>query len=499
MDFLTYSDRTVASQVCHLWYEASLHPKFCNQEKVVIKKCSSKALAVFKNARRPYLHFMFIDVELNNKMKEFWCKMSPDLNSLYFSSCDIYDRMLIEILSACSNLKSLALHNCRELFMSGRLLDVPQDVKAVSKALQHLKELNLCANRYLSDAMLNRLVSVMPSLKSISLESCQMSYHAGLFKKYYPDRLTADNSDFASETVLTFQNLYKIILKRAGVIKNLNLSRTLVDSAALSKISELKELQLEEMQLIGCEQLTNSGILSLAQHQTKLMALDVSYCSRITDQALINVCTNLSNLQKLAVRNCRAITDLSIVHLNKLANLEDLDISQCEQVSAVGIREGLCSKVNTRLLKLSMEGLNAISSETVITLAQHLPKLLHLNLSYCFNAVTDTSVQAIFQHQRLLRSLKLASCDSVTDAGLTGMGSGALVDEREPNGPTEMIDYATVSQPQLHISLRSKAEEEIVRDAYRKKAVQKMCETQLSESSRIGYSLARLKGTLTYC
>lgn len=493
MEFLTYSDRIVASQVCHFWYEASQHPKFCNQEKVVVKKCSSEALAVFRNSTRPYLHFMFFDIEMSNKAKDFWLKVASDLKSLYFGNCDMYGRILIEILSACYNLKALVLDNCRELFMSGLLLDAPQDTTAVSKALKNLQELSLCRNRYLSDAMLNRLVGVMPSLKIISLEGCPMSYHVGLFKKYYPDRLTIENSDFASETVLTFQNFYNIILQRASVIKNINLSQTLVDSNALSIISELKELQLEEMHLARCEQLNNTGIISLSQHQTVLMVLDISYCCRVTDQALINICTNLSYLRKLAVRNCRAITDLSIVHLKKLEALEDLDISQCEQVSAVGIRDGLCSKVNNRLLKLSMEGLNAISSETVVTLSQHLPNLIHLNLSYCFNAVTDRSIQSIFQHQKLLRSLKLACCDAVTDSGLTGMGAGAVVDD---NTLIEAVDAAIIPQSRLHISLGSKAEDQIVEDAYRKKAVQQMCESQLKETSKRGYSVARLKGTL---
>jgi F-box and leucine-rich repeat protein 9 len=44
------------------------------------------------------------------------------------------------------------------------------------------------------------------------------------------------------------------------------------------------------------------------------------------------------------------------------------------------------------------------------------------------------------------------------------------------------------------ISLRSKAEEEIVNDAKRKKAMQEMCEQNLLASETSGYSIARLRG-----
>uniref|UniRef100_A0A1B6GGS5 F-box domain-containing protein n=1 Tax=Cuerna arida TaxID=1464854 RepID=A0A1B6GGS5_9HEMI len=491
MEFLSYSDRTAASHVCRHWYEASLHPKFINQEKVVLKKSASEALPILKSASRPYFHFMFIDLEISNKMKEFCLKIAPDMKSLYLENCDVYEKMLVEILSECTSLEALVLENCRELFMAGCLLDSPEDVAVLCKSLQHLREISLTSNRYLSDAIFNRLMSAMPNLNTISLEGCQISYHAGLVKKYYPDSLTESNADYASETVLTFWNFFKYIQKRAKFIKNINLSRTLVDSKCLSVMSEVAELQLEGLYLVMCEQLNNIAIRSLAQHQKSLTSLDLSCCARITDQALLFICNDLHGLRKLAVRNCRAITDLGVVHLKNLMNLEELDISQCEQVTASGIQEGLCSKVNRKLRKLFMEGLNTITSTTVILLAENLPLLTHLNLSYCFNAVTDSSIQAVFQHQLRLRSLRLASCDAVTDAGLTGMGMGATVDNTVIDA---VVNSMVLSQPRPNISLRSRAEEEIVRDAYRKKVVQQMCEAQLTEGSSVGYSLARLKG-----
>lgn len=492
MEFLPYSDRLAASQVCQLWFEASLHPKFLAQEKVVITKISTNAVSIFKNSLRTHQSFMFIETDINSNTSEFWLKISPSVKSLYFGNCDMYEKVLTDLLANCVNLEVLVLHNCRELFMPGRLLEDPKDCKRLSKSLRKVKDLSLSCNRYLSDALFNRLMSVFPSLNSISLEDSQISYHLGLLRKYYPDSVTASNPDYASETVFTFHNIYKLLVQRAHMIKSINLSRTLVDSTAVSMISQINNLELEELQFVSCKQLTNAAILALADHQRSLTILNVSHCPRITDQALLYICSNLINLRRFSVRDCRAVTDLGIVHFKNLTHLEELDISHCDQVTGHGVEEGVCSTENKVLRKLVMEALSLITSKTVVAIAEKLTNLTYLSLSYCLNAVTDSSAQAIFKHLVRLRCLKLASCDALTDAGLTGMGMGSTVDNTEVD---QAVDEVVLSAPpRLYISLRSKVEEEIVQDALRKKAVQKLCETRLIKSSSVGHSLERLKG-----
>lgn len=101
------------------------------------------------------------------------------------------------------------------------------------------------------------------------------------------------------------------------------------------------------------------------------------------------------------------------------------------RVPGDGVYEALCGAENRTLRKLVMEGLSLVMSGTVVAMAECLPELTHLNLSYCVNAVTDWSLQAIFQNLTKLRSLRLANCNAITDAGLTGMGSGVSDTLRE--------------------------------------------------------------------
>jgi len=58
-----------------------------------------------------------------------------------------------------------------------------------------------------------------------------------------------------------------------------------------------------------------------------------------------------------------------------------------------------------------------MTPDVVIRLAQTLPNLTHLDLSFCFTAVTDVSIQAIFQHQ-VSATCGFAKQDRITDACL---------------------------------------------------------------------------------
>lgn len=476
MKFLSYSDRIAASQVCQLWYEASLHPTFCDQERVVVRTCVLEASNVFKMSRKPYRHLTFVDLDVcHGLLTELWNNVRSNLKTLYLKNCIVCYKDFIHILSSCFELGSLTIDNCQELFMSGQLLKTSQDIKMVEGALKNVCELNLSNNRYLSDALFHRLVCLMPKLSSISLESVQMSYHGGLYKKFYPDRLIFENPDFTSEALLTFQHFLSFVANRAKHIKNINLSRTLVDSNALTRIAYLEDLQLNEIHLVGCGQLNNNGIFSLAQTQFSLNVLELSNSSRITDQALIQVCNHLFNLRKLALRNCRAITDLGIVNLKNLHYLKELDLSQCEQISNDGIANGLCSKINTRLRKLYLHHLSKLTSEVIILLVKFLPNLIYLNLNFCYNAVRDDSIQSIFQHQIYLRSLKIAGC-SVTDAGLTGMCYEPV------SSPTQLVGVGLLQFP-------AQCQQEEVEDLCKESV--NPCATSVSKET---YSLARLKG-----
>lgn len=258
--------------------------------------------------------------------------------------------------------------------------------------------------------------------------------------------------------------------------------------------------------------------------QTSLTFLDFSKCVRLTDQALIEIVENLKQLKSLKLRGCRALTDLSVKRIGEMANLEVLDISECESVTTVGIIEGIAAKKNLVIKKLYVSALDLCES-SILRITENLSKLRVLDLSFCFNGVNDLCVQMILKNLTCLRELNLNNCDKISDAGMTGKSMLEKVDEYEKsiieNSESEnkkdsnslvsvvndagsqilraVDNFSNISAMNefrpFKISLRSKAEEEIVNDAKRKRTILEMYEksTELLESGSSSYSISRLQ------
>lgn len=512
--YLHLSDLKSARLVCRSWYEASQDPKLLFKEVVNFhwdednQGTPRTPVPDIVNSNREFLHFLFKEEEVRWNWPGVWHQFAPSLKSLHIFNCELRERDFINILSLCQSLETLRISGCRELLMSGGLLRDQEEIKLLQNVLVNLKEIVVSHNSYLSDALLNRLIAIAPNLQSISLEGCQISFHCGLYKKFYPNHSPEgfktfdekNDSEFKvmeSSSILTFRNILHHITSMSLQLHTLSFSHTLIDSPGLTQLSKVADLRLKNLMLAGCEQLTNVGVVALTEHQTSLVSLDLSCCSRVTDPSLIAICRSLSGLQNLCVRRCRAISNIGVSEIQALKNLVKLDLSNCDMVTSDGILIGLCNGINYTLRQLYLSGINNMTEDTVMKLAESLPNLTHLDLGYCITAVTDAALQAIFQHQVWLQYLKLSGCNRITDVGLTGMVTHSSM-ASTPNLTTmnllEESNFACGVKSRLRISLKSRAEEEIVKDAERKKAILQLFEYSIPSSSNVGYSLTRLKG-----
>ncbi|KAK2584692.1 hypothetical protein KPH14_007028 [Odynerus spinipes] len=525
LSYLSMSDRLAAGLVNRIWHEASLATEFIDQQLVILGPPRidnlNDVLHILEHSSRPFFNFIFKEVELKSTMP-LWVQYGPFMKSLHLFCCDFSEKTLVEILKHCDSLKTLHISACRECLMSGRLLEDDSDIKELSEKLQFLHELSLTYNRYLSDSLFNKFVSICPNINTLSLKGCEISFHCGLYKKFYPNN---NMITYASESVLTFLNILQYIISNAKQLKHLDFSHTLIDGTALATLSKLEDLQLETLKLQHCNQLTIIGIRTLAHHQIHLKLLDISFCTRITDVGLIVICKHLKQLESLNIRRCRAVTDNGVQQIRLLQNLKELDISECEQLTSACITNGLCSESqNTlqcndnvmdmkpeninlnaqstdcfeqndirknKMLKLSVNALN-LDESCIKCIVEYFPNLRHLDVGYCFTAVTDVTMQTIFEKLLFLRTLKVTHCDRITDAGLMGMDTSDNID-------TQSFQCNVVekpSEPLLRISLRSRAEEDIVRDANRTCYIKKLCKN-ISTSSPLttpAFSLTCLKG-----
>lgn len=384
-EYLNPSDRQCAGLVCKRWEEASQHGSFIEEFTVNFQQTSFSEdlppLMDFLSTNRIFPNFTFFQVEFGNSEK-YWETYGDLVREISFKNCDVRERKLISILNYLKNLKTLRIEACRELLMSGRLFETEEDKQLLSESLKNVINLSLASNRYLSDALLNRIFAVLPSLERLDLSGCHISFHKGLYRKFYP----ANSGLEPSESVLTFLHISTYIERHAKQLKYLNFSSTLIDGSALETLAAIQNLRLECITLRQCDQLTNPGVIKLIQVQDSLQRLDLSFSVRITDQCVIAITESLPKIKSLKLRRCRALTDLSIKELSKLVELEVLDISECETITGQSIMNGLASSVHMKLRELYVSALN-ICDKTIIKISEAFPSLLVLDLSCCLFSI----------------------------------------------------------------------------------------------------------------
>jgi F-box and leucine-rich repeat protein 9 len=193
----------------------------------------------------------FIEVEFND-CEEFFKRFGDDIESLSLSACDVEEKKIQIILQKTKNLRYLQIQQCSDLFISGRLLSDG------NLMLENITKLSLAQNRHLTDCIFNRITQAMPNLSALDLSGNTISFHKGLFKKYYPANHHDEES--GSKTVFTSHFVQKFLRLRADKIKELNFNSTLIDGNALQSLAEsCQEMQLDNLFLSSCDQLTNEA------------------------------------------------------------------------------------------------------------------------------------------------------------------------------------------------------------------------------------------------
>ncbi|XP_058461767.1 F-box/LRR-repeat protein fbxl-1-like [Malaya genurostris] len=512
--YLNVGDRFAVGMTCKRWLEATQYQLFVNDvclhfHKTFFSDSTSPVCELLKSSRN-FQNIVLSQVEFNGT-EQFFSRFGENIYELSLKACDIREKSFYGILVSVPNLRVLRVEGCQELMMSGRLFESVKETK-LAHTLQNVITLSLAYGRYLSDALFRRIVAQTPNLESLDLSGCSISFHKGLYRKFYPGR-----PDDASESVLTFHFISQFIESQADKLKTLNFSSTLMDGDSLEALASIEKLQLDSLDLNSCDQLTSLGIAALAQKQNTLQHLNFSKSVRFTDACLQKICMHLPNLKSIKIRRCRALTDLGVKELVNLRKLQVLDISECESVTGQGIIKGIASAPNLVLLELYVSALNLCES-SVTKIAENFPTLRVLDLSYCFHSVSDRCLQMIFQNLIWLRHLNLDYCDKISDRAMTGVGMLAKEQDNVSSKTTEDVPVEISTQnvveiqlvpstigrifprnatdEPLKISIRSKAEQEIVNDAMQKRAIMEMCQQNelLKDEASSGLSIDSLKG-----
>jgi hypothetical protein len=163
------------------------------------------------------------------------------------------------------------------------------------------------------------------------------------------------------------------------------------------ELSQLGGDDIREIDLSGCDQITDEGLC----HLRNLQSLDLSRCTGITDAGL----SNLRNLKELFLTWCPQITDHGLC---RLGNLQYLNLSYCLGITDAGL-------VSLRNLKeINLQGCDQITDEGL----RHCCHLDSLNLSFC-EGLTDAGLSYL----QNLKEISLSGCVQITDEGLRHLGN----------------------------------------------------------------------------
>ncbi|KAL7737115.1 hypothetical protein ACLKA6_005330 [Drosophila palustris] len=500
--YLGYTDLLAAGGTCHRWRSALYQTEFIARTRVRFTKCvlsdqHSPAVDLLR-CQRQFRHFVFEDVTLGQVYK-LMAFIGQSAHSLDLDNVDLNDKQFYGILRMLPQLQSLSVTRCLPLFMSATFLDTNAcDLTEIAAHLANIRELTISQNRYLTDAILVRLTALMPNLELINMSGCQISFHNAIHRRFYPNEPSSP-----SESVLTFKYILSVLVQQRKKLRVLDFSDTIIGHSlmALCDLSQADAngqpgMQLERLYLSGCRQLNVATIKGFLQTQSQLSVLDLSGTVCLNDECLETIAATNAQLRCLKINACAGVTNTGAVHLKHLLRLQQLDISNCDGINSPGIIEGVAHAENHVLLELNVSYLT-ICEEAIKAIARNLRALRSLHLNNCVNGVTDDVMQLIISQLSWLRELSLESCCRLTDAALTGINVSKL----ELNRVSSMGDIYpppdsfTGSLQSIKISLRSKAEEEIVRDAKRKQAMIAAYEMNLiNEEDFEGHNIQALRG-----
>nr|KAF6407396.1 leucine rich repeat containing 29 [Molossus molossus] len=343
--------------------------------------------------------------------------LGPHLQSLCLSGGSPTEASFVALILSCPALRSLDLSGCNSLFASGMLLAQPKMAQQVQQALSGLRELNLAGLRDLADLSFNQLSSCTPSLERLSLAYCHLTFELG-------SAWGSIGPQDSSPSQLSFHNLLRFVKERAGSLRALDLSGTGLPPEALQALGQVAGLQLQELSMHSCRDLSTEAVAALCRQQPGLTSLDLSGCSELADRALLAVSRGLRHLRHLSLRKLRRLTDAGCTALGGLRELQSLDMAECCLVSGQELAQALGSVCGAPppLASLSLAYCSSLKDTSVLSLIPALgPSLRVLDLSSCV-ALTNRTLQTICTYLTPLLVLRLAWCKELRDWGLLGLG-----------------------------------------------------------------------------
>ena len=305
----------------------------------------------------------------------------PDLQDENISACGrLQDSTLRKLASSCCHLRVVDLSSCHGLG--------DDTMESICAGCPNLVEIDMSYCTGLGDASMTSVAKHCQGLQALDVSGCELSDSA-LF--------------MIGESLHELHELHLCHCIHTS------------DRVAGSLADGCRGLRV--LDLFSCRSLTDTGLVRMLQSFAALRCLHLSECTRVTDEGLRAVGCLCPALRRLHLFGCHHMSDEAIsCALDRCTALQVLDLSQTRvKDDVVTSLAKSCQQLHT----LYLFACDRVSPRGVESLASL--KLKTLDLSACFNAVTDVAVAAIARGCTSLMTLKLYGCCMVSDSGVVAL------------------------------------------------------------------------------
>lgn len=173
--------------------------------------------------------------------------------------------------------------------------------------------------------------------------------------------------------------------------------------------------QLQGLNISGCLKVTNESLIKVAEQCRKIKRLKLNYCSQVTDDTVMAFAMSCPNILELDLQNCKLVTDAPITAMMRHGqSLRELRLAGCELITDAAFLNLPNDKTYEHLRILDLTSCNRITDRTVEKIIHVAPRLRNLVLAKCRN-ITDVGVNAISALGKNLHYLHLGHCSQITD------------------------------------------------------------------------------------
>ncbi|KAF9903209.1 hypothetical protein EC991_004075 [Linnemannia zychae] len=192
----------------------------------------------------------------------------------------------------------------------------------------------------------------------------------------------------------------------------------LLTTEALRAIGHYCNRHLRRLELSGCEDLTDEGLILLAQNCTRLRLLDLEEVSLLTDASLRAFGMHLSKLERLSLSYCENVTDQGIIRMLRPApNPTTLSTAN----NTIMANPDSASQCCRRLVYLELDNCLLITDRLLLEFAN----VLEERKAVAIEKMKEKEKKREERRERIRQKKRKSSLLLLRSASSSGSGSGS--------------------------------------------------------------------------